>query len=48
MRDMLRSTFAWRLIGGFALGTASMLAVHAATAAGTAPDQPAAIAHSAR
>ena len=41
MRDMLRSSFTWRLMGGFVLGTASMIAVHAATAASTPLDLPA-------
>ncbi|MEO5866080.1 MAG: hypothetical protein ABIS14_03975 [Sphingomonas sp.] len=43
MRDMLRSTFTWRLVGGFVLGTAGMLAVHAASATDAAPAVPAAI-----
>ncbi|MDQ2877707.1 MAG: hypothetical protein M3R41_01345 [Pseudomonadota bacterium] len=32
MRDWIRTSFTTRLIAGFALGAAGMIAVHAATA----------------
>ena len=33
MRGLLRSSFFWRFLGGFALGAVSLAAMHPATAA---------------